>query len=149
MKLHAIVLAAAAVLMSTGMSACASESVSHDANELPAKARNLISQNFTSAVSVIDIEKSMGSVKEYEVVLSDGIEISFTGSGEWKSIDTPNNVPVPEGLVPTSIARFVAEKHAGAFVVGLEKEKNGFDVTLSNGLKIEFDQGGNFIKYDK
>lgn len=146
MKLHAIM---AACLLAFGAASCSSETITHDATELPQSARDAISRNFSSAISLVEIEKSMGSVKEYEVTLTDGSEISFDGNGEWKSVDTPANIPVPAGLVPTSIAKFVAEKHAGAIIIGLEKDKKGYEVELSNDLEIQFDPAGNFLKYDK
>lgn len=146
MKIHSIL---AALVLSVGLASCSTETVSHDVSVLPQKARTLISQNFTSGVSLVEIEKSAGSVKEYEVTLTNGSEISFTGGGEWKSIDTPNNIPVPQGLVPTSINKYVEEKHAGVYIVGIEKDNKGFEVDLSNGVEIEFDSMGNFIKYDK
>lgn len=90
----------------------------------------------------------MGKVTEYEVTLTNGSQIEFDHSGEWKSVDTPNNIPVPAGLLPTAISKFVASKHAGAFIVGIEKEKKGYEVELSNGVEIQFDGLGNFVKYD-
>lgn len=146
MKLHTFIAACALAL---GMGACASETVTHDASQLPAEARDVISRNFTSAISLIETEKSMGSVSEYEVTLTDGSEITFKGNGEWKSIDTPNNIAVPAGLVPTAIAKYVAEKHAGALIVGIEKNKKGYEIELSNNVEMNFDTAGNFVSYDK
>ena len=145
MKLKAII---GALALTLGMTACSQENVSHDATNLPAKAQDLISRNFTSAISLVKEEKNFGKVDEYEVTLTDGSEISFNGSGELKSVDTPNNRPVPTGLVPTAIAKYVAEKHAGAFIVGLETEKKGYEIQLSNGVEMKFDKAGNFMKYD-
>ena len=146
MKLHSLI---AAMALAVGLGACASESTTHDASVLPANARDLISSNFTSAISLVEIEKGMGSIKEYEVTLTDGSEITFTGSGEWKSVDTPSNRPVPSGLVPTAIGQYVAEKHAGAYIVGLEKNKKGYEIELSNDIEMQFDPAGNFMSYDK
>ena len=145
MKIHVII---SSMVLGVALMACSSESISHDASKLPAKARDLISQNFNSAVSMVETEKSVGKVKEYEVILTDGVQVTFSGDGEWKSVDTPNNIPVPHGLVPTSIAEFVAQKHAGAYIVGIEKNKKGFEVELSNGVDMQFDTAGVFMKYD-
>lgn len=139
----------AILALALGAGACSSETITHDASKLPEKARNVISRNFTSAISLVEEETTGLGQKEYEVTLTDGSEISFTSSGEWTSVDTPNNLSVPEGMVPTAIARFVAEKHAGANIVGIEREKKGFEVELSNGVDIVFDAAGNFVKYDK
>ena len=146
MKLHAFIAVAALAL---GMGACASESVTHDASQLPAEARDVISRNFNSAISLIETEKSMGSVSEYEVTLTDGSQITFKGNGEWESVDTPSTIPVPSGLVPTAIAKYVAEKHAGVIIVGIEKNKKGYEVELSNNVEMQFDAAGNFVAYDK
>ena len=149
MKLHSFLALATATLFSASIAACSSDNVSHDANTLPSKAHEILSQNFNSAISLVNEEKDFGKVSEYEVTLSDGTEVTFTSSGEWKSVDTPNNLSVPSGMVPTAISRYVREKHAGALIVGIEKEKNGFDVELSNGIDMKFDQSGNFVSYDK
>lgn len=135
-------------MLALGLSACSSKDVSHDATRLPSKARDVISQNFTSAISLIEEEKDFGKVTEYEVTLTDGSEITFNSGGEWTSVNTPNNIPVPAGLVPTAISTYVAEKHAGALIVGIEKDKKGFEVELSNDLDLQFDSSGNFMKYD-
>lgn len=145
MKLHALL---AALILATALGSCSTENVSHDATQLPVKARDLIAANFTSAISVVETEKSLGSISEYEVVLTDGSEITFNGNGEWKSIETPNNRQIPSGLIPTSIAGYVAEKHKGAYIVGIEKEKKGYEVELSNEVKMLFDKAGNFLKYE-
>lgn len=148
MKLHS--LAAIAIAFCTAFAACSKESYSHDATNLPQKAKTTLSQNFTAAVSLVKVEKSgLGGTEEYEVVLTNGTEITFKANGDWESVETPNNIAVPSGLVPTAITNFVREKHAGALIVGIDKEKNGFDVELSNGLEIKFDKGGNFVAYDK
>lgn len=146
MKLIALFAACALAL---GATACSSESISHDATQIPAKARNLISSNFTSAISLVETEKNLGSVHEYEVTLTDGTEITFNGGGEWESIDTPAGTPVPAGLVPTAIAEYVEQKHAGAFIIGIEKNKKGYEIELSNRVEIQFDAAGNFMNYDK
>ena len=142
------------IIVATGLlallfTACSQESITHQADNLPAKARDIISANFTSAVSLVEEEKDFGKTTEYEVTLTDGSELKFNSSGEWISIDTPNNRSVPSGLIPTAIAKYVVSKHAGASIVGIEKEKKGYEIELSNGVEISFDKGGNFLKYDK
>lgn len=137
-----------ALLLAGSLTACSSEEVSHDATSLPTQAAELIQRNFTAGVSLVKTEKNFGKTSEYEVTLTDGSEISFNGSGDWESIETPNNIPVPSGVVPTNIATFIREKQAGTYIVGIEKEKHGYDVNLSNGLELKFDLSGNFLSYD-
>lgn len=139
---------AIAVVISMGLVQCGSESYSHNANTLPDNAKNLISQNFASAISVVKEESNTFGQKEYEVVLADGTEVTLNGHGEWKNIETPNNHAVPRALVPKPVTEYVSQNHAGASIVGIEKDKKGYEVTLSNGVEIEFNQDGGFLKYD-
>ena len=148
MKTRKLLLLVGIALLGAGTVACSKDNVSHDANTLPSKAHELLAQNFNSAISLVNEEKEFGKVEEYEVTLSDGTQVTFSSDGEWKSVDTPNNLSVPAGLVPTSIADYVKDKHNGAFIVGIEKEKKGFEVELSNGIDMKFDTSGNFISYD-
>lgn len=145
MKLHGFLIALACAAVFTS---CAKETTTHDASILPEQAKNILNQNFKSGVSLVEIETKGIGDKEYEVTLTDGSEITFTSSGEWTNIETPNNKAVPEGLVPTTIANYVRQKHAGTSIVGIEKDKKGFDVELSNNIEIKFDPAGNFVKYD-
>jgi hypothetical protein len=42
----------------------------------------------------------------------------------------------------------VKKTHSGTRIVGIERERNGFEVTLNNGIDMKFDKNGNFLKYD-
>lgn len=136
------------IVLSLGFIQCNSETYEHNVDSLPDKAKMMISNYFDSAVSLVKVEKSTFGQKEYEVILTDGTQISFNHSGEWDEIDTPNNIAVPSAIIPTNIKSFVAEKHSGAIIVGLDKSKKGYSVELSNGNEIEFNQDGGFLKYD-
>lgn len=127
---------------------CSGEKYSRDAAILPEKAQKLISQHFNSAISIVKEEKEFAEGKEYEVILADGCEITFDSKGEWKDIETPNNLAVPGSLVPKPIYDYIVANHHGASIVGIEKEKKGYEVELSNNLKIEFNKDGGFLKYD-
>lgn len=127
---------------------CGGETYEHNVDNLPDKARTMISNYFDSAVSLVKVDKKKFGGKEYEVILTDGTQISFNGSGEWDEIDTPNNVAIPGAIIPSNIKNFVDEKHAGALIVGLDKTKKGYQVELSNGTEIDFTTDGGFLKYD-
>ena len=120
----------------------------HDASVLPAAAKNVLKKNFKAEVSVVKIDKTLGRVSEYEVVLRDGSEIDFDAKGNWKSVETANSVAVPVAMVPKAIGDFVRKNHKGDRIVGIEKNRNDYEVTLSSGIDIEFTKAGAFKKYD-
>lgn len=126
----------------------AKDTYSHDASVLPEAARTVIASNFKAKVSVVKIEREAGRVSEYEVVLTDGTEISFDSSGIWDNVEVNNSKSVPASIVPKAIRNFVAKHHRGQRIVGIDKEREGYEVELSNGVEIKFDKAGNFNGYD-
>lgn len=121
---------------------------SHDANILPQAAKSVIQKNFKAEVSVIKIDKTLGKINEYEVVLTDGSEITFDSKGNWKEVETSKKKSVPAGFVPKPVSDYVAKNHKGQKIVGIEIKHDGYEVDLSNGIDIKFDKSGNFVKYD-
>ncbi len=142
-----ILLLLTVIIASVGI-ASASDSYTRDTSLLPAPARQLIESSFNANVSVIKIDKTLGRVQEYEVVLTDGTEIEFDRDGNWKNVEVGANKSVPDALVPSAITNYVRQNQRGTKIIGIEKERNGFEVTLSNGFDLKFDKNGNFLRFD-
>lgn len=128
--------------------ACASDRYSHDASVLPAAARTTIANNCKSKVSVVKIDKDFGHISEYEVVLMDGTEISFDSKGNWESVEVNVGKSVPAAFIPTGVATFVKNAQNGQRIVGIEKERGGYEVTLANGVEMKFNRQGDFVSYE-
>lgn len=126
----------------------AADSYAHDASVLPEVAKTTIKNNFKSKVSLVKIDKTLGSIDDYEVIMTDGTEIEFDRSGNWKNVETSIKSSVPNGFIPKEAMTFINSKHNGKKVVGIEKKRYGFEIELSDGIDIKFDQNGKFIKYD-
>lgn len=116
---------------------------------LPQAAQTILSNNFKSKVSVIKIDKEIGRVSDYEVILTDGSEITFDRNGNWKEIEVGLKSKVPSSLIPKGISDYVNKNMRGQKIVGIEKERSGYDVELSNGIDMKFDKAGRFVRYDK
>ncbi len=129
-------------------SSSARDNYSHDVNSLPVAARTMLKNNFKAAVNHIKIEKELGRIHEYEVVLNDGSEITFDHSGNWKDVEMGKNKAVPTALVPVGIATYVNQHQNKSKVIGIEKKKSGYEVELANGVEIKFDSNGKFISYE-
>ena len=127
----------------------AKDTYAHDASVLPESARTTISNNFKAGVSLVKIDKGIGGIHEYEVILTDGSEISFDKNGNWDNVETSKNKSVPDGFIPAGVKNYVAKNHAGTKIVGIDKERNGYEVELSNGIDMKFNKSGQFVRYDK
>lgn len=120
----------------------------HDVKVLPVAAQTVIKNNFKAEVSHIKIDKEWGRVSEYDVILTDGTEITFDKSGNWKDIEVRGNGSVPSAFVPSGVAEYVKKNHKKTTIVGIEKKSSGYDVELSDGVEMKFNTQGRFLRYD-
>ena len=70
-------LIALVAVIGVSAAAVARDTYAHDASVLPKAAQTTLSQNFKARVSVVKIDKDFGRISDYEVILTDGTEITF------------------------------------------------------------------------
>lgn len=129
-------------------SASARDTYSHDVNVLPKAAQTVLSNNFKAKVNHIKIDKEFGRVSEFDVVLNDGTEITFDKNGNWKDVEVKIGSSVPSFFIPNTISNYIKNNQKKAAVVGIEKNRSGYDVELSNGVEMKFNSEGKFIRYE-
>lgn len=126
----------------------AKDKYAHDASVLPKAAQPVIANNFKAKVSLVKIDKDFGRVSEYEVILTDGSEVTFDRDGNWKNVEVKVSGSVPSAFIPAGVANYVKAYHKGQKVIGIEKEGSGYEVELSNGIDMKFNKNGEFVRYD-
>ncbi|MDR0618677.1 MAG: PepSY-like domain-containing protein [Bacteroidales bacterium] len=126
-------------------SSCAKEKFITE-NELPEKSRTFISTHFPeTTVAVVTKEWN-----DYDVLLSNGFEISFNGKGEWDDVDGGHQV-VPQSviaLIPKEIPHFISIRFPQAKITEINKEKYGWEIGLSNDIDLEFNKNGSIREID-
>lgn len=145
MKLRILSVMVVAIAAIFGVSA--RDNVTRDVNVLPAPARTYITKNFKADISLIEVDKKLGQVREYEVILTDGTEVKFDRSGNWKEIEAPRGKAVPDAIVPDAIRSYVKKNHKGAKVVSVERKGSDYEVELSDGTDMRFNSAGTFLRY--
>ncbi len=118
-----------------------------DASVLPMSAQTQLKKVFKARVNLVKVDKSLGRVDEYEVVLADGTEIEFDRAGNWKSVEVGKGSEVPSAIVPESIRKYV-KKTQNQKIVGIEKNRRHYKVELANDVELIFNLNGNFVRYD-
>lgn len=141
-------LIAAIAVLGISTAASARDGYTRDLSVLPTAARSIIADNFKAKVSVIKVDKSFGHVSEFEVILTDGTEISFDKDGNWENIEVRADGAVPSKFVPAAIAKYVKDNQHEQKIVSIEREKNGYDIELTNGIDMKFSKDGTFLRYD-
>ncbi|MBR4999640.1 MAG: PepSY-like domain-containing protein [Rikenellaceae bacterium] len=116
-------------------------------DKLPVAAQKFLKTHFADqSLTYAKVDGYMFDV-DYEVRLADGTKIDFDRKGNWTNVER-KAVALPEKLVPTKIAEYVAKHYAGSKVVKIERNKRSFEVELSNGLELTFDTRYNLINVD-
>ena len=121
--------------------AFAGDVITKDINQLPLSARNFINQHFTKPqVAHIKIE--------YEVLLTNGIEIDFDGKGNWQEVDAKKG-KVPATIIPSFVSNYLKTNNfTTEFVTKIERDRKGYEVELNTDLTFKFDKNGKFRKAD-
>lgn len=136
-----------ALLMFVNLSACNDSKKTIAFDQLPQTAQTFVNTHFADKqVSVVFIETS--GRDEYEVLFADGASIDFTSNGDWEEAKDRDADGLPTHFMPTSMVAYVATTFPGTSIVKVSKERSKFDVELSNGVELEFDKAGNFLRFD-
>ena len=143
MKKSTIILTALICMMMQSVSVFAQDMCITN-NELPSAIKTFVKQNFPNQViDYVYIDTDLDD-SAYEICLNNGIEIDFDLNGDWKMVDC-NEMNVPSNILPITIERYVDTHFGGATVVKIEKEHNGYEVELSNGIEMKFNYDGELL----
>lgn len=109
-------------------------------DNLPVSARKFLKTHCATLKPVNVFQ--MGANGGFEVRYEKGGKVEFTSSGAWcfvKFVDRN----IPASLLKPEIATYLAEKRPGAAARELRlKNLGGYEIILSNGEKLEFDDKG-------
>ena len=126
----------------------AAQKTKTNTNQLPQTTQKFIKSNFSnSPISYAEKETKMGFLSEYKAYLENGTEMEFTGKGDWKEIENKQS-GLPFSVAPKKIQTYIKKKFPRTYLVKIEKERQGYSTKISNGLELEFDGQGNFIRID-
>lgn len=116
-------------------------------DQLPAQAKQFISQYFSSSkVAVAKMEKDFFD-KNYDVIFADGNKVEFNKEGIWKEVDCKYSI-VPAAIIPATIQTYVSSNYANAKIVKIDRDKRDYEVKLDSGMKLTFDLKFNLIDID-
>lgn len=115
--------------------------------QLPSKAQILLRNHFKGNQVSFSKKDSDLFGRSFDVIFTNGDKVEFDKNGNWTSISCRRG-RVPEGLVPSSIVRHVRNRYRSVYIVDIDREKNKYEVELSNGLELTFNKHGKLIDVD-
>ena len=116
-------------------------------NQLPAPAQQFQNEHFAGVDLTYAKEERDIFKHSFEVRLADGTKIEFTSKGEWDEVECRFG-EVPAAIVPQAIKEYIDKNYAGAKVLYIEKDRNDYEVKLSNSLELKFDKDFNIYDID-
>ncbi len=135
-----------AVMVMAASSAQAQDKVI-DFSQLPKAAQDFINTYYDQDKVTYITEDSGFLSKEYEVRLADGKEIEFDSKGNWTEVDGKRDA-VPNDIVLTAIQEYVSKSFPNNGIVYIKKSSREYEIELSNGLDLEFNKRGQFLRID-
>ena len=116
---------------------------------LPATANTFLSEYFADVKVLSVTREKEGTTTDYQVLLDNGIEVKFDKNGNWDEVEALTDTDaIPTSFIPEAVVTYVQENYENAGINNIDKEKNGFDVELTNGLDLIFDTNGQFVRID-
>ena len=115
------------------------------ASSLPQKSRAFINSTFPG-VQIWKVERDGG---KFDVKLSNGVDIEFYMTGDWKDIDG-EWVTIPFTVLPAAVANAVKQTYPQAMMVSVEKEWGNYKIKLNNMMELYVTGSGQLMgqKFD-
>lgn len=116
-------------------------------NELPAQAQQFINEHFNGVkFSYAKLERDFLE-NSYEVMLANGAKLEFSSKGTWEDVDCRYG-EVPAAIIPQPIKEYIKSNYPGEKVLKIERERNRYELKLSNRLELTFDENFRIIDID-
>ena len=116
--------------------------------ELPAPVMSFIQQTYPGQTITFAQKDLELTGWKYEVFLADGSHVEFDTDDMWDKVESPMTQPVPAQLIPAPIAAHIQTNFPGAFVTKIDKESNGYEVELANGVELKYNKQGALMEMD-
>ncbi|WP_026837389.1 PepSY-like domain-containing protein [Gillisia sp. JM1] len=123
----------------------------HDVNisDLPQNIKDFITTNYPGiSIEEAEIENN----GNFEIELENDIELIFDADGNFLGVAHDENdhdkdeTDINPSDLPDSIKNYLNEYYPDNTIIEAEIEEDGsYEVTLNNGLELEFDADGNFV----
>ena len=122
------------------MTACSDKPVVPE--QLPVQVKTFIQQTYPGETITFAQKDLELTGWKYEIFLVDGTHIEFDTDDMWDKIESPVARPVPQQLIPAPIASHLQANFPGTVVTKIDKERNGYEIELANGMELKYNKQG-------
>lgn len=133
------------ILLTVLLSSCEKENII-PSSDLPSEITTYITTHFPNNSIVQVIEDKDGFTKTYDVTLSESISLEFNRKNEI--IDIEGISELPSSVIPEKIRQYVTTNYPNNVIIGWGIDDKNQQVELDNGLDLEFNMDGDFLRID-
>ena len=115
-------------------------------NQVPEKIKTYIETHFPQLSVLQVLEDRDGFTLTYDVTLQQGYFLEFNRKMEIEEVTGIE--PIPNSVVPSNILTYVQTQFSEQSILSWDLSDRIQEVTLDNGIQLEFDKEGNFLRID-
>lgn len=114
---------------------------------LPSAIKTYVATHFPNNAVSRAVKDTDDNKITYDISLAGNFELEFDES--FNIIDIDGRTQLPDSVIPQAIRTYVTTNYPGQFITDWELELNHQQVELNNGLDLEFNMDGSFIRIDR
>lgn len=115
-------------------------------DDLPVEISTYLTIHFPKNTIVQVIKDLDGLTKTYDILLSENISLEFNRKKEVIAIDGVTQLP--NSVIPEKILQYVNINYPTQFITDWELDIDNQQIELNNGLDLEFNKKGDFLRID-
>lgn len=127
------------------LAGCEKETILPEHN-LPGEIVTFVNTHFPENPVVQAVKEKDDFELSYKVILNGGFVLEFNRKKEITDID--GGAKLPDSVVPSSILSYVATQFPDQYIIGWERDSRSQQVTLVNGIELDFSMNGEFLRID-
>ena len=115
-------------------------------DDLPAEIKTFITTYFPANNIIQSVKDRDGLELTYDIMLDGNISLEF--NRKKKIIDIDGIAKLPDAVIPSKILKYVSANYSGNAITGWELDDKNQQIVLDNGLELEFNMSGDFLRLD-
>lgn len=145
MRLIKLTTAALILAMSTTLISCDQKTIIPD-SKIPSEIKSYVSTHFPNNAIIQATKEIDGITKTYDIILQENIGLEFNRKKEIVDID--GSSALPNSVIPERLLQHVTANFPNNVITAWELDDKRQKIKLDNGLELEFNKKGDFLRLD-
>lgn len=133
------------IVFSTFVFGCEKETIIPNTN-IPTEIKEFTQTHFpNNSILQLIKDKDIFS-KTYDLLMDKGISLEFNRN--YKIIGIDSDSKLPDSVIPEKLRSYVNTNYSGSYITDWNIDGNIQQIQLNNGLELDFNLNGDFVRID-